>query len=202
MSIHRPLDHFGNRRESRDRPSRKRSTATSLAAFSTTGRLALRLRAPDRPAAGTETPDGRAPRIRALPTRARSRDGKRAGPPIGIGERVLNRQPHVGDAELRDDRAVDELNHRVHDRLRVNHDVDLSARTPKSQWASITSRPLFISVAESMVIFRPIRQVGCRSASAADTLASSRRRPAAKGPAGGGQHDAASTSDAARPCRH
>ena len=36
-----------------------------------------------------------------------------------------------------------------------------SARTPNSQCASITSRPLFISVAESIVIFRPIRQVGC-----------------------------------------
>ena len=46
-------------------------------------------------------------------------------PALGIRAGVLNRQPHVGDAELRDDRAVDQLHHRVHDRLRVDDDVDL-----------------------------------------------------------------------------
>src|SRR5258705_364028 len=35
---------------------------------------------------------------------------------------------------------------------------------PKSQWASMISSPLFMSVAESMVIFGPISHVGCRSA--------------------------------------
>ena len=44
--------------------------------------------------------------------------------------------------------------------------------TPNSQCASITSRPLFISVAESIVIFGPICHVGCFSASAAVTFAS------------------------------
>ena len=38
--------------------------------------------------------------------------------------------------------------------------------TPNSQCASITSNALFISVAESTVIFRPIFQVGCFSACA------------------------------------
>ncbi len=37
--------------------------------------------------------------------------------------------------------------------------------TSNSQRASMTSSPLFISVAESMVIFGPIFQVGWRSAS-------------------------------------
>ncbi len=46
-------------------------------------------------------------------------------PAIGIREGVLNRQAHVGDAHLRDDRSVLQLDHRVHDRLRVNNDVDL-----------------------------------------------------------------------------
>ena len=36
-----------------------------------------------------------------------------------------------------------------------------SAARPNSQRASITSSALFISVAESMVIFGPICQVGC-----------------------------------------
>ena len=35
-----------------------------------------------------------------------------------------------------------------------------SGGTPNSQCASITSRPLFISVAESTLILRPIFQVG------------------------------------------
>ena len=70
--------------------------------------------------------------------------------------------------------------------------------TPNSQCASMTSRPLFISVAESMVILRPIRHVGCFSASSAETAASSdavrprngppdavstRRRTSLRGPA-------------------
>ena len=41
-----------------------------------------------------------------------------------------------------------------------------SAPKPKSQWASMTSRPLFISVAESIVIFAPMLHVGWRIASA------------------------------------
>ena len=43
----------------------------------------------------------------------------------------------------------------------------LSVGISKSQRASITSNPLFIIVAESIVIFAPIFQVGCRKASAA-----------------------------------
>jgi hypothetical protein len=42
-----------------------------------------------------------------------------------------------------------------------------SGGTPNSQRASISSKPLFIMVAESTVILRPIRQLGCFSASAA-----------------------------------
>ena len=45
-----------------------------------------------------------------------------------------------------------------------------SAGTPKSQRASITSKPLFMSVAESMVIFAPMSHVGCFRASAAVTV--------------------------------
>ena len=44
---------------------------------------------------------------------------------------------------------------------------------PNSSWASITSRPLFISVLESMVIFGPIFQVGCASACSTPTSARS-----------------------------
>src|SRR5215211_7617721 len=57
-----------------------------------------------------------------------------------------------------------------------------SNATSKRWCASITSRPLFIMVAESMVIFGPIRHVGCASASlgpASTSLAFSKEK---KGP--------------------
>src|SRR5215472_108843 len=40
-----------------------------------------------------------------------------------------------------------------------------SPGSPKRKWASMTSRPLFIIVAESIVILGPIFHVGCASAS-------------------------------------
>ena len=47
------------------------------------------------------------------------------------------------------------------DRLRVHEHVDpIRTSTPNSHRASMTSRPLFISVAESTVIFGPMRHVG------------------------------------------
>src|SRR5262249_19745179 len=46
---------------------------------------------------------------------------KRARPPLWVRERVLDRQLHVRLAELRDDRAIHELNHRMHNRLGVDH---------------------------------------------------------------------------------
>ena len=65
-----------------------------------------RPRARDRPAAGRET--------RPCPARRKSSGAgareierrQRRGPALGIRKRVLNRQPHVGHAELRDDRPV------------------------------------------------------------------------------------------------
>ena len=72
---------------------------------------------------------------------------------------------------------------------------------PKSQCASITSSPLFISVAESIVIFRPIRHVGCFSASAADTAARSDAGRPRNGPPDAVRMSRR-TSARSRPCRH
>ena len=58
----------------------------------------------------------------------------------------------------------------------------LSYGRPKRKCASISSSPLFASVAESTVIFRPIRQVGCRSASSGVAAASSSRVRPRNGP--------------------
>ena len=59
-----------------------------------------------------------------------------------------------------------------------------SGRTgvPNSQCASITSRPLFISVAESIVIFPPIAHVGCCSACSTVTPSSSAAERPRNGP--------------------
>ena len=43
---------------------------------------------------------------------------------VGIGERVPDRQAHVGQRELGDGGAVGELHHRVDDRLRVHDHLD------------------------------------------------------------------------------
>ncbi len=53
---------------------------------------------------------------------------------------------------------------------------------PKRTWASSTSRPLFIRVAESMVIFAPMFHVGCFSASLTVTFSRSVRTRPRNGP--------------------
>ncbi len=62
--------------------------------------------------------------------------------------------------------------------------------SPYSHLASMTSNALLTSVAESMVIFGPMRQVGCDSASSAVTPARDRRVAAAKRSPAGGEHQA------------
>ena len=58
--------------------------------------------------------------------------------------------------------------------------------TPNRWCASISSRPLFISVAESIVIFPPMSHVGCASASSRVTA--SRSAAPAERPAAGREH--------------
>ena len=53
----------------------------------------------------------------------------------------------------------------------------------------MTSRPLLSMVAESMVMRRPITQVGCLRACSGVMLANSVERQLAEGPAGGRQPD-------------
>ena len=107
----------------------------------------------------------------------------RRGRALRVGERVRDRDAHVGIAEVRERGAVAEADERVHGRRRVD-DAPRSGRTssPNRKCASISSRPLFASVAESTVIFGPIRQVGCASASSTVTRSSSSRLRPRNGP--------------------
>ena len=85
-------------------------------------------------------------------------------------------------AELREHGSVDVLDHRMDDALRMDDDVDRAAGAPNSQCASITSSPLFIIVAESTEILRPIRQFGCAQASSGVTRARSSGARVRNGP--------------------
>ena len=53
-------------------------------------------------------------------------EGERGGRPLRIRERVQDGQPHVGDRDLRQDRAVDVLHQRVHRGLRMDGDPHLA----------------------------------------------------------------------------
>ena len=121
------------------------------------------------PKHGNRSEIGRLELERAQPGDVERRQRRR--PAFGIRKRVLNRQPHVGHAELRDDRAVARARPSSA-RSTADGRRRRSARraTPNSQCASMTSSPLFISVAESIVIFGPsARSDGC-SASSGVTL--------------------------------
>ena len=75
--------------------------------------------------------------------------------------------------EVREHRAVGELDRPCTSDCGCTTTSIRSYGVPNRWWASITSRPLFISVAESIVILPPIAQVGCASACSTVTSASS-----------------------------
>ena len=105
------------------RPSRKDATATSLAAFSTTGVGGAVAQRPVGQAQAREPVQVRGAEVQT----ARSdqvQPRQRAVPALGIGAGVLDRQPHVRHAQLCNHRAIGQLHHRVHDRLGVDHHVD------------------------------------------------------------------------------
>jgi hypothetical protein len=147
-----------------DPPSRKARTATSLAAFRTAGALS-----PAASAARASWTAGKrrlsSGRNSSVPSSASARRGNSFDPALGKGERILDREDHVVDRELRQPGAVAELDHRVHQGARMHDDVDRVGRTPNRCDASMSSSPLLIRVEESMLILAPIDQVGWRSAS-------------------------------------
>ena len=91
--------------------------------------------------------------------------------------------------ELGDRGAVGELDHRVHDRLRVHDDLDLVVVDAEQLVGLDHLEALVHQRGRVDVIFGPIVQVGWASASSTVTSASSAARAAAERAAAGGEHD-------------
>ena len=143
-------------------------------------------------------------------SRARRSDGKRsrsgaqnpAWPPrpgraAEMGWRCAPARPEYGRSECacRASRAapartVVVADHAVDHRLRMHQHLDRRGRAAgTSRAASMTSRPLFIMVAESMLILAPIDQTGWRSAASGVALRHLLQAGGAERAARGGQDD-------------
>lgn len=90
-------------------------------------------------------------------------------PPEGIFFRIiqciLDWELHIRCSKFCNNCAVYIFYHRMNDTLRLYHNLYLITSTLNNHLASITSRPLFTIVDESIVILRPIDQLGCFNAS-------------------------------------
>ena len=153
-------------------PSRKLATATSLAALSTAGAVPparsasyARRRQGKRVASGARNASapmrGKVERSR---TPASMRSGNASACAIGV------RMSGLPSCAMH--RAVDVFDQRMDHALRDGSRPRSAPAASNSQCASITSRPLFIMVAESTEILRPITQFGCAQACSGVTCAS------------------------------
>ena len=88
-------------------------------------------------------------------------------------QRIGDCHAHIWRPQMGEHRAVSHLHETLNDRLGVHNDIHALIRRAK-QVMSLhrASSPLFMSVAESIVIFPPISQVGCASACLTVTLSS------------------------------
>ena len=163
------------------RPSRNAATATSLAALKAHGAVP-----PRSPAARASGSSGNASSSTALERELEAlevelRDGVSRRAPGTSARTRSGRACRAG----RDARGALRRGSRTSEWTTDVGCTTTSIRsygTPKSQCASISSRPLFASVAESIVIFGPMRQVGCASASSGVTPSSSARERPRNGP--------------------
>ena len=167
-------------------PPRNRATATSSAAMS-----AADARLPIRPASRAMRSAGNRPSSGARKSSRAAHTGPAAAWVTEVA-RGTSARTGWGDAcrgcPAGLQRAIDEQDGRVHDALRMDHDVDRVVATSYSQRASMISRPLLASVAESIVILAPMVQVGCLSARSGVTAASSRVGGIEERSARGGEH--------------
>ena len=122
------------------RPARKAATATSLAALRTIGAAP-----PASSASRASRSAGK--RSRSGASNRASRSGQieplgRRLHPLRPGQRMGDRNAHVGAAELGKHRSVDIFDHRMDDRLRMDEDVDPLARQPEQMMRLDQLEPL------------------------------------------------------------
>ena len=99
-----------------------------------------------RPASAAETCRNPAAGIPTCRASLQSILGTGASRAVGIGQRVLDRHPHVGRRDLRDHAAIGVFDHGMHRGLRVNHHIHLrrarnrTASRPRSPRSPCSSR--------------------------------------------------------------
>ena len=173
------------------RPARNAATATSLAAFRTSGAAP-----PARPAWRASPRHGNADSSGASKVRRPERSPGRGREPgtasrSGYVSAYRIGMPMSGMPSCaRTERSTNSTIEWTIDCGCTTTSIR-SNGTSNSQCASMTSRPLFISVAESIVIFAPICHVGCRRACSTVTPSSAGRGPPAERAARRRQHEAA-----------
>ena len=126
--IERALDEVGDVEEASSARRGTPTTASSSAAFSAHG-----ARPPASPAARASARQrnvsaSAASNVRPRPAVRSSRCGRGQPRAVGVGERVGDRHPHVRQAEVREHGAVGQAHERVHDRLRMDDDLDAVVR--------------------------------------------------------------------------
>ena len=183
------------------RPSRNAATAISLAAFSTIGRPASRA-ARGTPVRGTGTADESGASKSRRPARARSSGGSGAAQRSGYENAywIGSRMSVTPSCAMIDPSTSSTIECTID--CGCTRTSIRSGPTSNSHRASITSSPLFISVAESIVIFGPIRHVGCRSASSGVTSRERVGEQVAERTARRGENRADAPPTRQRPCRH
>ena len=122
-------------------PLKNPATAASLAAFSTAPVV------PPRPSRFASQLQGRKTiQVGGLESSRKDGSNQLGGdsPAAASGQvqRILNRQLHIGRTELCNHRAIDELDQRMHDRLRMDHTAIWSTSRSNSQRASMISKRL------------------------------------------------------------
>ena len=170
------------------RPSRNAATATSFAALNTHGNVPPRSPASRASASRRNVSVSGSKNSRGACGQVERRHARRRA--LRIGERIRDRHAHVRDSrDERPPRRRGSARARARSTSGARRPRCGSYGRPKRKCASITSSPLFASVAESIVIFAPMFQVGCASASVGRDVGELVARAAAERAAARGEDD-------------
>ena len=132
----------------------------------------------------------------------RSSGGKRRRGALGIRQRVRDRDAHVGVAEVRERRAVAEAHERVHDRRRLEHDLDPVVRDAEEEVRLDQLEPLVRERRGVDGDLRPHAPRRMRERLLRRHVAELVARAPAERAAGAGEHERRRPAPASRPSRH